>query len=122
MEKSNFIKSSEFDGDGIVLEYIRTDVVVPNKGANGEDYGAKHTYGAGGVVTKENWLIKNNKLKEGETFKYVFKDGEQQRTFDNSSVGFWITLDKAKLAEGQKALFKRNKISNFDIKWTIEVK
>ena len=114
-----YIKGSEFDGEGLKLEVVGMEVYTPKKGENGEDYGAKHTYGAGGVITKENYLIKEGILKEGETFKYKFKQDGVERNFDNSSVGFSFAVKNAGLKEGDIVTIKRNKKSNFDIKWLI---
>lgn len=116
MEKSKFIKGAEFDGEGLTLEYIKTEVFTPDDAK----YGAKHTYGAGGKIEKENWLVMKGHLKEGEAFKHYFKDGEQDREFDSNSVGCYFAFSKAALTEGQKVKIKRNKITNTDVKWSIE--
>lgn len=119
-DKKSYIKSVEFD-EGLGLTYLRTEVFTPNKGANGEDFGAKHKYGAGGVIEKENWLIKEGKLKEGESFRYIFKDGDMERHFDNASIGFWIAMNNIKPEENRILQIKRIKgKTNFDITWEIK--
>ena len=115
MEKSKFIKGAEFDGEGLVLEFIKMDKFVPTDA----QYGVQNQYGAGGVVTKENYFVKNGKLAEGESFKYYFKEGEKEREFDNNSVRFYFASEKAALKEGDKVTIKRNKKSNTDVEWNI---
>lgn len=115
MEKSKFIKGADFDGEGLTLEYVRTEVFTPTDAK----FGASHNYGPGGVVTKENYLVKNGKLQEGETFKYVFNDDGQERSFDSNSVGSYFAFTKADLKGGEKVHITRNKVSNTDVKWNI---
>jgi hypothetical protein len=116
MDKSKFIKGADFDGEGLVLEFVRSEVFTPMDAK----FGASHNYGPGGVITKENYLVKNGKLKEGESFKYYFKDGEQEREFDSNSVGSYFAFSKADLKGGEKLHIKRNKVSNMDVKWDIK--
>jgi len=115
MEKSKFIKGVDFDGDGLILEFIKMEVFRPTD----PQYGVTNSYGAGGVVTKENYFVKNGKLTEGESFKYFFKDEEKEREFDNNSVRFFFAYEKTKLQPGDKVTIKRNKKSNTDVDWTI---
>lgn len=115
MDKSKFIKGADFDGEGLTLEFVKMEKFTPND----PQYGVVHTRGAGGVITKENYFVKNGKLLEGESFKYFFKDGEQEREFDNNSVRFFFAYEKAGLTGGEKVTIKRNKISNTDVVWTI---
>ena len=76
--------------------------------------------GAGGVMIKKNWFVKEGLLKEGESFKYIFKDGETEKSFDNSSLGFYFTFIKAELSAGDKVKIKRNKLSETKVEWSIE--
>lgn len=84
-----------------------------------DKYGVKNTYGAGGVVTKEHWFIKNGLLEEGESFKYTFKHNGVEKSFDNSSLGFYFTFVKAELEAGDKVLIKRDKQSETKVDWSI---
>ena len=113
--ESSFLKGADFDS-GLTLEVVKMEKFTPKD----EKYGVKNTYGAGGVVTKEHWFIKNGLLKEGESFKYTFKDGETIKSFDNSSLGFYFTFVKAELEEGDKVLIKREKHSETKVDWSIE--
>ena len=119
-KESSFLKGVDFDGEGKVLEVVKMEKFTPALGKDGKDYGVKNIYGAGGVVTKEHWFIKNGLLKEGESFKYTFKDGEMEKSFDNGSLGFYFTFVKADLMVGDKVLIKRDKKSETKIDWTIE--
>lgn len=115
MEKSKFIKGADFDGEGLTLEFVKMEVFTPTD----PQYGVANTYGAGAKLVKENFFVKNGKLKEGESFKYFFKDEEKEREFDNNSVRFFFAYEKAKLVGGEKLLIKRNKKSNVDVDWSI---
>lgn len=115
MEKNKFIKGVEFDGEGLVLEFVKMDKFTPIDAK----YGVANQYGPGGVVTKENFFVKNKKLAEGESFKYSFKEGDKEREFDNNSVRFFFAYEKANLQPGEKVTIKRNKKSTTDVEWTI---
>jgi hypothetical protein len=117
--ESNFLKGADFDGEGKVLEIVKMEKFTPKLGADGKNYGATNVYGAGGVMIKENWFVKEGLLKEGESFKYIFKDGETEKSFDNSSLGFYFTFIKAELSAGDKVKIKRNKISETKVEWEI---
>lgn len=114
MEKSKFIKGTEFD-EGLKLKFVKMEKFTPED----PQYGVKNVYGAGGVVEKENWFVKEKKLEEGESWKYYFIDGEKNREFDNNSVRFYFAVENAKLSEGDEVEIKRVKNSNTDIVWTI---
>lgn len=111
----SFLKGADFDGDGLKLEVVKMEKFTPKD----DKYGVKNTYGAGGVVTKEHWFIKNNLLKEGESFKYTFKSEDVEKSFDNSSLGFYFTFVKAELQAGDIVLIKRNKISETKVDWSM---
>lgn len=114
--ESAFLKGVDFDGDGKTLEVVKMDKFTPED----PQYGVKNEYGAGGVVTKEHWFIKNGLLKEGESFKYTFKQGDKDKTFDNSSLGFYFTFIKADLVAGDRVLIKRDtSVSKTRPDWTI---
>ncbi len=115
MEKSKFIKGADFDGEGLALEFVKMDVFTPTD----PQYGVSNSYGPGAKLVKENYFVKNGKLKEGESFKYTFKDGDKEREFDNNSVRFFFAYEKAKLEAGTKVTIKRNKKSNTDVEWNI---
>lgn len=113
-KESNFLKGADFDG-GLELEVVKMEKFTPAD----DKYGVKNTYGAGGVVTKEHWFIKNGLLKEGESFKYSFKHNGVDKSFDNSSLGFYFTFVKAELEAGDKILIKRDKQSETKVNWEI---
>ncbi len=112
---SKFLKGADFDGNGLDLVVVGVEVFTPENA----DYGVKHTYGTGGIVTRENWLIKNGILQEGQTFKYKFTADELPKELDNGSIGLFFAFKDANPTEGQKVNIKRNKKSNTDIDWTI---
>jgi hypothetical protein len=114
-----FIKGTEFDGEGLTLEVVGMEKYTPELGSDGKDYGVKNTYGAGGVIVKEHYLVGKKILKEGETFKYKFTEDETPRYFDNCSVGFFFAVNKAELKAGDKVSIKRAKRSSTDIDWSI---
>ncbi len=115
----SYIKGSDFDGNGLKLTVVGMEVITPTKGTNGEDYGAKNTYGVGGKLEKENFLIKKGVLKEGQSFRYNFTQDNIERYYDNSSVGFFFAVKEAKLEKGDIVNISRDKISNFNVKWSI---
>jgi hypothetical protein len=112
---SNFFKGVDFDGDGLTLEVVSMEKFTPKD----PEYGVKHTYGAGGKVTKENWFVKNGLLEEGQSFKYTFKLGEKYMTFDNSSVSFYFAFTRVNPKKGDKVFIKRDKESNTQVNWTV---
>ena len=122
-KESSFLKGVDFDGEGKVLEVVKMEKFTPALGKDGKNYGVANTYGAGGVVIKENWFVKEGLLKEGESFKYTFKDhsvlGGVEKSFDNSSLGFYFTFVKAELEAGDKVTIKREKLSETKVNWEI---
>ena len=110
-----FIKGVEFATEkGLELEVVGMEVITPSD----VQYGCAHTYGAGGTITKENWLVKSGICQEGQSLRYNFiKDGVA-KYFDNHSVGFFIEMSKAKVEKGDKVLIKRTGESK-DTKWSI---
>lgn len=114
-KETSFLKGIDFDGEGKTLDVVSMTKFTPSD----PKYGVKNEYGAGGVVTKEHWFIKNGLLKEGESFKYTFKDGEIIKTFDNSSLGFYFKFIEGNLKEGETITIKRNKQSETKVDWTI---
>lgn len=116
VSESNFLKGVDFDGEGLILEVVGMDKIV----ASDPKFGIKNEYGAGGVVTKENWFITNDLLEEGETFRYTFKQAGVEKTFDQSSVGFYFAFTNKDPKAGEIVSIKRTKKSNTDVKWDIE--
>lgn len=113
--ESPFLKGIEFaTEEGLILEVVNMQVITPDDAK----FGVSHTYGAGGVITKENWLVKTEVLKEGQSLRYNFiKDGVS-KYFDNHSANFFIEMSKSKVETGDKVLIKRTGESK-DTKWTI---
>ena len=115
---SSFIKGADFD-NGMNVEVVSMAKFTPSN----PDYGIKNTYGAGGVVTKENWFVKQGILKEGESFKYTFIVDGEERQFDNTSLSFYFAFTNVDPKKGDKLTIKRTKNSSTDVKWDItEVK
>jgi hypothetical protein len=115
MPESYYLKGIEFDSEGLELEVVRMEKFTPED----SKYGVKNTYGAGGVVEKEHWFIKNGILKEGESFRYVFIHNGTEKSFDNASLGFYFSFVKAELLAGDKVLIKRDKKSETKVDWDI---
>lgn len=113
--QTSFLKGIDFDGEGKTLEVVKMDKFIPND----PKYGVKNEYGAGGIITKEHWFIKNGILKEGESFKYTFKDGDTIKTFDNSSLSFYFSFTKAELKEGDIVSIKRDNSNDKRPEWFI---
>ncbi len=75
-----FVKGSEFEGDGLTLQLVKAMEVVKS---NNPKYGA----------TETDFLVKNDILEEGETLRFTFKDSEgKERTFDTKSAPFFIAV------------------------------
>lgn len=109
-----YIKGAEFDS-GMNVEVVSMTKFTPEN----PDYGVKNTYGPGGVVTKEHWFVKNGVLKEGESFKYTFKIGDEVREFDNSSLSFYFAFTKIDPLAGDTLSIKRNKKTETQVDWEI---
>ncbi len=110
-----FLGSEDFN-NGITLVAVDMQIFTPDD----TKYGVKNEYGAGGVLVKENWLVKNGVLKEGESFRYVFKteDGSDA-IFENNSLSMYFSFTKANPNAGEKINIKRTANSQFDIDWAI---
>lgn len=111
---SNYLKGVAFD-TGLDVEVVSMEKFTPSN----PDYGIKNTYGAGGVVTKENWFVKQGILKEGESFKYKFLVDGCEKDFDNTSLSFYFAFTNVDPKKGDKLNISRNKVSSTDVKWTI---
>lgn len=110
-----FIKGVEFaTEDGLVLEVGSMKVITPED----PKFGASHVYGAGGVITRENYLVKSEVLKEGQSLRYNFVKDGVDKYFDNHSAGFFFEMKKAELKTGDKVKIKRTGESK-DTKWEI---
>lgn len=74
---SNWLKGSDFDGNGQVLQLVKPlEVVKSQYGAEAGDY-----------------LVENNLLQEGESFRYTFTDSEGiEKKIDSSSTPFFIAF------------------------------
>lgn len=75
---SEYIKGAEFDGEGLVLQLIKPlEKIKP----------ANPKYAA----VEADWLVKNEILEEGETFRFTFKTADgQERKFDSKSAPFFL--------------------------------
>lgn len=113
---SKFLKGASFDGEGQKLVVVGMEKFTPED----PKYGVKNEYGAGGVVTKENWFVKEGILEEGQSFKYKFTQDGKEKEFDNSSAKFYFAFSKVDLDAGQAVSIKRKMNSPTDVVWTIE--
>lgn len=113
---SPFLKGIDFDGDGQILEVVGMEVFTPNDAK----FGVKNIYGAGGIIEKENFLVKKGVCKEGQSIKWRFKQDGVDKSFDNYSATFFITMSSAKLEQGDKIKLVRTKGAlPTDTKWNI---
>lgn len=111
-----FFRGTDFDGEGEKgLVVVGLEAFTPNDA----QYGAKNTYGAGGIMVKENYLVKEKVIKEGESLKYKFTQDGKDRYFENHSVGFFFAVKNANLEAGDVVNISRVKKSPTDIVWTI---
>lgn len=111
-----FLRGTDFDGDG------QKDLIVVGLEAFTPDdakYGANNTYGAGGIIVKENYLVKEKVIKEGQSLKYKFTQDGKDRHFNNHSVGFFFAIKNANLEPGDVVNISRVKKSATDVAWTI---
>ena len=112
---SNFLKGADFDGEGLDVEVVGMEKFTPSD----PKYGVKHTYGAGGAVTKENWFVKQGILEEGQSFKYSFIVGGIEKRFDNSSLSFYFAFTNLNPSQGDKIVIKRNMKSQTNVEWFV---
>ena len=110
--QSSFLKGADFDG-GLTLEIVKMEKFVPAD----KKYGV-HNYLVDGAI-KENWFIKSGLLKDGETFRYTFKSGDSEKTFDNCSLGFYFKFVEAELKAGDTVVIKRDKKGPTTVDWEI---
>jgi hypothetical protein len=72
---SNWLKGSSFEGEGLVLQVAKPMEKVPSK------YGAE----------EDDYLVENNILEKGQSFRYTFNDAEgRERKIDSCSTPFFI--------------------------------
>src|SRR5574343_469520 len=113
---SLFLKGTDFDGEGQTLVVVGMEKFTPEN----TDFGVKNTYGPGGVVTKENWFVKEGVLEEGQSFKYRFTQNGENKEFDNNSVSFFFAFRNLNPEPGQEITIKRTKKSNTDVDWDLK--
>jgi|SRR5882724_608373 len=76
---SNWLKSKDFDGLGLTLQLIKPLEKVSSQ------YGAE----------EDDYLVENNILEKGQSFRYVFKDSEgKERKIDSCSTPFFIAFNQ----------------------------
>ena len=112
---SNFLKGSDFDGEGLVVEVVSMEKFTPSD----PKFGVKNTYGAGGKLEHENWFVKQGILKEGESFRYSLSVDGVEKRFDNSSLSFYFAFTNLDPGQGEKILIKRNLKSQTNVEWLI---
>lgn len=79
---NKFLKGDMFEGEGLKLVITGFEVVD----SNNPDFGAQET----------NWLVKDGKLKVGQTIKYSFvtnDDLAEEKIFETTSPGFYIAFN-----------------------------
>lgn len=114
---SSYLKGADFD-NGLDVTVVSMAKFTPSN----PDYGIKNTYGAGGVITKENWFVKQGILAEGESFKYTFDVDGTKKEFDNNSLSFYFAFTNKDPKAGDKLNIHRNKKSPTDVVWTLTSK
>lgn len=89
-----WIKASEFEGEGLTLKIKKVEKVR----ANNPKYGAE----------EKDYLVKNEILEVGETFKYLFEDAEgNEREHDSASTPMFIGFQQAELEGGEWVKIRR---------------
>lgn len=89
-----WIKASEFEGKGLTLTIVRVEKVK----ANNPKYGAE----------EKDYLVKNEILEVGETFKYVFQDeAGEEREHDSASTPMFIGFKQADIEAGDTVTIRR---------------
>jgi hypothetical protein len=114
---SRFMKGADFEGEGQKVVVVGCEKFIPSD----PQYGVKNNYGAGGVVVKQNWFVKEGILEEGQSFKYRFTQDGNPKEFDNNSVSFFFAFKQKNPAEGAEVTIKRTKnpLTPTDVKWTL---
>ena len=111
-----FLKGVDFDS-GLTLTVVGMDKFTPEN----PEYGVKNTYGPGGVIVKENWLVKKGLLKEGESFKYRFILDGSNKEFDNHSLSFYFAFTRVNPEATDTVFIKRTMKSKTDVDWEIKI-
>jgi hypothetical protein len=76
----DWIKGEEFDGEGLVLQFAKP---IEKIKASNPKYGAE----------EKDWLVKQELLEVGESFRYTFVTPEgQERKVDSKSSPFFIGI------------------------------
>lgn len=74
---SNWLKGSSFEGKGLILQLIKPLEKVSSQ------YGAE----------EDDYLVENNILEKGQSFRYTFKDAEgKEKKIDSCSTPFFIAF------------------------------
>ena len=77
---NEWIKGADFDGEGLTLQ---VEKALEKVQSNNPKYGAQET----------DYLVKNEILEKGETFRYTFKTAEGvERKFDSKSAPFFLAF------------------------------
>lgn len=72
---SNWLKGADFEGEGLTLQIAKPMEKVSSQ------YGAE----------EDDYLVENNILEKGQTFRYTFTDTEgKERKIDSCSTPFFI--------------------------------
>lgn len=97
----DWIKGSEFDGGGLLVQYVSHEK-------------KQSKYGA----TDQDGLCEKGILEEGELFSFVFNTKDGQRKFDTKSFPFFIAMKECEIVENGWYLIKRTgKLS--DTRYTV---
>ena len=110
----SFIKGVDFD-NGLNVEVVGMEKFTPED----PKYGVSNQYGAGGVVIKDNWFVKQGILTEGESFKYKFIIDGVEKSFDNNSLSFYFSFTKIDPVAGEKLCITRTKVTDTKVNWEI---
>lgn len=105
-----WLKGSDFDGEGQELQLAKPlEKVAPSNPKYGAD--------------KDNFLVKNELLEVGQTFRYSFKSKDGlEKQFDSTSTPFFVAFKQCEgLAIGDWVIIKRTGKTT-ETRYTVEKK
>lgn len=90
---SPYIKSDEFQGDGLILRVVKKEIVDKEK------FGAD----------MDSIFVKQGLLEEGQAFKFTLSDPETgaEREFETTSAPFYRAMNAVNPKAGDLVLIKR---------------
>jgi hypothetical protein len=102
MKKSK-IKASEFEGDGLILQFLKVERIQSQFGAD-----------------EDSTIVDKGILEEGEQFQFDFKDAEGiNRRLWSTSMPFFLSMQSSELNENDWLHIQRSGKTNKDKKYTV---